>query len=134
MLRAISAEAAASPKREVCGLLYGGGDGIDAASACANVDGSPETAFEIDPATLIAAYRRERAGGPRIVGCYHSHPGGRPVPSLRDAAAAAADGWLWLIAGGGRIEAYRAVPDGAIHGRFEPVGLIERPDEVPKVP
>ncbi len=123
VLRQILAHAAASPV-EVCGLLFGTADAIVAARPCRNVAPEPATAFEIDPAQLIAAYRAERAGGLRIVGCYHSHPSGDPTPSRRDAADAAPNGWWWLIVGGGEAALYRAVPDGAIHGRFEAVSVI----------
>jgi proteasome lid subunit RPN8/RPN11 len=85
----------------------------------------PVHQFEIDPATLIDAYRNVRAGGPRIAGCYHSHPGGDPQPSAEDAAQADGNGWLWLICAGPpwRVRLWRAVPDGRVLGRFDPVDL-----------
>lgn len=115
----IVAEANASPQREICGLLTERG-----VLSCRNVSPQPETRFEIDPAALIAALRAERAGGERVIGCYHSHPGGIAEPSVRDAADAAPNGWLWLIVGaGGTVRAWRAVEKGAVHGRFDPVAL-----------
>ena len=36
--------------------------------------------------------------GHEIVGCYHSHPNGRPEPSKRDLEYATEDGFIWLIA------------------------------------
>ncbi|URW76961.1 M67 family metallopeptidase [Sphingomonas donggukensis] len=121
---AILAEARAGGSREVCGLLFGSATRIDTALRCANVAETPHRAFEIDSAALLAAHRAARGGGPRIAGCYHSHPSGTATPSLRDAAAAAPDGWLWVIAGGGALAAFRAVAAGAIHGRFDPVPLV----------
>lgn len=115
--------AAASPDREVCGLLLGQGDAIVAAVPCANVAAEPHHRFEIDPAALIAAYRAARAGGPGVIGHYHSHPTGRAEPSPRDAADAAPDGSIWLIAGGGTVTAWRAVAAGERHGRFDPLAL-----------
>lgn len=120
----IVAAAAATPAVEVCGLLLGTTDQVDRALACANVAAMPATAFEIDPAALIAALRADRAGGTRVLGCYHSHPGGTPVPSPRDAAAAAADGWLWLIVGQGAAGLFRAVTDGPLHGRFVALTVV----------
>lgn len=122
-LAAIEAAAAADPAREVCGLLLGHGDRIERAQPCANVAASPADRFQIDPAALIAAHRAARAGGPAIVGHYHSHPRGSNRPSARDAAQAAADGAVWLIVGAAGIAAWRAVADGSVAGRFEPVAL-----------
>jgi proteasome lid subunit RPN8/RPN11 len=105
------AEAAASPNREVCGLLFGSVDRIERAVAAANVATRREDMFEIDPAALIAAHRAQRAGGPRLIGHYHSHPSGSAMPSVRDAAAAE-PGKLWLILGGGEARLWRAGAQG----------------------
>lgn len=115
--------AAASPDREVCGLLLGQGDRIDRLVACANVAAEPWHRFEIDPAALIAAHRAARGGGAAVIGHYHSHPTGLAEPSPRDAADAAPDGNIWLIAGGGQVTAWRAVAAGERHGRFDPLAL-----------
>lgn len=93
-IRQISA--AAAPK-EACGLLFGTVGMIDAFQAAENVSETPERTFEIDPRTLFAALKAERAGGPKIVGYWHSHPSGDATPSATDAAMAQADGKLWLI-------------------------------------
>jgi proteasome lid subunit RPN8/RPN11 len=119
----ILAEAAASPRVEICGLLFGQGDAITAALPCRNVAADPARWFEIDPAALVAAHRAARHGGPRIVGHYHSHPTGSAIPSPRDADSALPDGALWLIAADGVLRAWRAVVDGPIEGRFEAVDL-----------
>ncbi len=121
LLDHIRAHAAATPAIEVCGLLLGRGEGIMYAERCANVARDPACRFEIDPAALIAAHRRARAGGFSVIGHYHSHPGGEPVPSPRDAEAAAADDSIWLIVGGGVVRAWRAVAAGAVCARFDPV-------------
>lgn len=127
-LHQIVAAAAASPQAEICGLLFGEPDRIDRAEPCANVAATPADSFEIDPAALLAAYRAMRKGGPRLAGCYHSHPVGRAAPSPRDAEAAAPDGWLWLIAAGGEVTAWRAVLDGSLYGRFDSVALEVAPE------
>ncbi len=123
ILAVIRADIAAAPNREVCGLLFGNEQAIIAHRPCRNVATHPATAFEIDPAALIAAYRAERGGGARIIGCYHSHPSGDPNPSRQDAVDALTEGWLWLIGGGASIRAWRVVSGGPVHGRFEPVDL-----------
>lgn len=110
---------------EACGLLFGEGDAITGWQAAENVADMPETRFEIDPAALFAALRRERAGGPKIVGYWHSHPSGNADPSATDAAMAAPDGKLWLIAAGNEVRLWRAVESGAVHKRFERVPTSE---------
>lgn len=121
LLQRLLEAAAETPDREVCGLLLGTPVRIEAMLPCRNVAPDPHVAFEIDPSQLIAAYRAERGGGPRIVGCYHSHPVGAPTPSARDAAAAAPDDWIWAILAEGGAGWYRAVEHGRLHGRFDPL-------------
>lgn len=110
------------PPHEKCGILRGRGERITAVDPAENVSDTPEIAFEIDPATLFAAYRAQRR--PRalqVLGFYHTHPSGDPDPSPRDADCAAPDGMLWLIATDRLARIWRAVPNGAVHGRFDPV-------------
>jgi desampylase len=101
------AEAAESPALEVCGLLLGSGSRVDEARASRNVAADPARMFELDPAALIAAHKAARAGGPAILGHYHSHPSGSAAPSPRDLAAAT-PGQLWLILGGGTARLWLA--------------------------
>ena len=98
---ALRAHAAAAYPLECCGLLLGEGERIAAAQPAANVHPTPHTHFEINPAALIAAHRAARAGGPQVVGYYHSHPLGPPDPSATDQAEAAGDGRVWAIIGAG---------------------------------
>jgi proteasome lid subunit RPN8/RPN11 len=53
--------------------------------------------FEIDTAAHIALLRSLRGTGRDIIGCYHSHPNGRPEPSARDIGGAGEQDFLWLI-------------------------------------
>lgn len=124
ILDAILRHAAASPEREVCGLLFGDAQTVTDAQRCLNVAPDPATRFELDPAALLAAHRRARTGGPRIVGHYHSHPSGLAGPSTRDAEAAVPDGSLWFVTAAGELGAWRAVPIGRVFGRFDPVTLL----------
>jgi desampylase len=131
LLDAVLADARADPTRERCGLLLGKRDGksdavIDFVPA-ANVHANPARQFELDPAVLVAAWRAERAGGLAVLGHYHSHPVGEAIPSVADAAAAEADGRLWLIVARKGFSMWRSVADGSMHGRFESV-TIERLD------
>lgn len=114
------AEAESAPEREVCGLLFGVADGeVSAVLPCANVARNPQSAFEIDPARLIAAHKAERAGGPTLIGWYHSHPNGRAEPSLCDSEAAVEPGRLWLIIAKGGVRAWQATG----HGGFAEIAL-----------
>lgn len=100
LLDAIRAHAAMEPEREVCGLLLGCAGRIEDIRRTANVASSPRDNFEIDPAALFGAIRDERAGGPKLLGHYHSHPRGPCAPSARDERMALDEGRLWLIVAG----------------------------------
>lgn len=105
---------------EQCGLLRGRGHRVLRADSAANIAAAPATTFEIDPGALIAAHRAaRRRGGLELLGYYHTHPSGDAMPSETDAACAAPDGKLWLIAAQREALLFRAVPSGAIHGRFD---------------
>ena len=114
--------AAETPDLEVCGLLLGTAGHITDARRCANVADDPARRFEIDARALFAALRDERAGGPALLGAYHSHPSGDPTPSPCDAAAAE-PGRLWLLIGGGRLVGWQSVAGGPLHGAFRPIAL-----------
>lgn len=108
VLDGMLAEARAAHRRECCGLLFGDEGTITARQPAANVHPSPETHFEIDAQTLIDAHRAMRNGGPRVIGYYHSHPKGPPMPSATDAAMAAGDGMVWAIVAAGEVRLWRA--------------------------
>ena len=107
---------------EHCGILRGRGHRITAADFAKNVADDPERTFEIEPAALIAAYRGERRpGGLQVMGFFHTHPNGSCAPSKKDAEGAAPDGKIWLIASSEGALLWRAVENGAVHGRFDRV-------------
>ena len=114
------ANAAEAAPAECCGLLLGRGERIEQAVAATNVAADPLRHFEIDPAALIAAHRAARAGGPELVGYYHSHPQGHPLPSATDCAHASGDGRVWAIVAGGEVGFWRDGNNGA-GGGFEPL-------------
>ena len=89
---------------ECCGVLLGAEAAITAILPARNAHAQPRTRFEIDPQTLIDAHRAGRAGGPQVLGYYHSHPQGPAHPSQTDRAQAAHDGSIWaIVAPGGDI-------------------------------
>lgn len=106
-LAAMLAHAGKAGPEEACGILMGEGDQVIEARPCANVAPDPARHFEIDPAALIAAHRAERAGGPQIIGYYHSHPNGLARPSATDRAQAAHDGRIWAILAHGQASFWR---------------------------
>ncbi len=93
-------EAALAHPLECCGVLLGAGGLIREVRPATNVHASPGSHFEIEPAALIAAHRAARAGGPQVLGYYHSHPNGQGEPSATDRAAASGDGRIWAIVAG----------------------------------
>ena len=137
LLEDIRTFAGISAPHECCGLLLGTVEKADDPAQvtqlrpAANIAAQPHHRFEIDPAVLIAAHRAARAGGPAIIGHYHSHPSGTASPSAIDAAMAQRNGELWLIVGSdGAITGWRAVMPGtsaAVHDCFEPMELTGSP-------
>ena len=105
-------EAARTAPRECCGILMGANGRIDEARAAANVHPEPLLRFEIDPAALIAAHRAARAGGREVMGYYHSHPAGHPVPSATDCEHSSGDNRAWAIVAGGEVRFWRDGPGG----------------------
>ncbi len=97
----------AAHPNEACGILLGEGARIAAAIETANVHPAPATHFEIDPQALLDAHRAARAGGPEVIGYFHSHPVGEPAPSATDRACAAGDGRVWAIIAGDRVQFWR---------------------------
>jgi proteasome lid subunit RPN8/RPN11 len=115
VLATLVAEAAKAAPAECCGLLLGQGTIVEARPA-PNVVADPLRHFEIDPVALIAAHRAARQGGLPIVGYYHSHPTGHPVPSATDCEHSGGDGSVWAIVAAGDVAFWR---DGA--AGFEPL-------------
>lgn len=107
-------EAEKAAPKECCGLLLGQGRWITEARAAENVAEDPLRRFEIDPVALLAAHKQARAGGPELVGYYHSHPDGHPRPSATDCEHAGGDARVWAIIAGGEVTFWR---DG--EGEFE---------------
>lgn len=102
-------EAADAGDRECCGLIAGLRDGeafdVAALYPTRNLAAQADR-FDIDPRDHLAASKAARAKGHHLIGCYHSHPCGRPEPSARDLAGAGEENFLWLIAAGGDLAAF----------------------------
>jgi len=115
-LATIIAAARRQHPNEACGLLLGRDGVIAIAQDAANIAAAPQHHFEIDPATLVAAHRAARSGGPAVLGYFHSHPTGAAAPSATDRAMAAGDGRIWAIVAAGTVALWRDAPSG-----FEPL-------------
>jgi desampylase len=125
-LDAIKGQAQVQSPHECCGLLLGDAPSgrVHEIRPATNVAAHPEHRFEIDPAVLLAAYKAARTGGPAIIGHYHSHPHSLAEPSATDAEMAEKRGEYWLIVGGdGTAIAWRAEPQGPVHGCFTAVAI-----------
>jgi proteasome lid subunit RPN8/RPN11 len=95
-LAAIGAHARRESPNECCGLLIGTTELIDEAVAARNMVAAPSR-YQIDPRDHIAANRRLRGTGRRVVGAYHSHPRTPATPSSTDLAEALYPEFVWLI-------------------------------------
>jgi len=96
--------AARAYPHECCGLLEGkdAPDGWIAIAVheTANLAEEPSRHFLIDPQAQFDLMRALRDKQTRIIGCFHSHPGGIAEPSATDRAEAYETDFLYLIAGG----------------------------------
>jgi proteasome lid subunit RPN8/RPN11 len=122
--------ARAARPAEACGLLVGRWRDrevvevtrvIPAANLLAAVPGR----FELDPRVRLATEKGLRGTPERIVGHWHSHPGGPPRPSATDAAMIYEADLVWLILAmdaAGRVEAGAYLPDPTGDG-FRRLGL-----------
>jgi proteasome lid subunit RPN8/RPN11 len=128
----LEAARAAWPK-ECCGLLVGRDTDDGAALLVERVIPSPniaapsETKFEIEPALRIKLEKELRGTQSRIIGHYHSHPDGPPLPSPTDALQIYEPELIWLIIGSeenGQAELAAFVP--VSEGKsFTPLSLSE---------
>lgn len=107
VLATLLEEAERAAPHECCGVLLGQGTRIESAVSAANVSPEPLTRFEIDPAALFAAHREARGGGRQLIGYYHSHPSGHPVPSATDCEHSTGDMRVWAIVAGGEVAFWR---------------------------
>ena len=125
-------EARVAGDEEMCGLLVGRREAVRSrvarTVACRNAapEGRRHTRFEIDPRRLIEEERVARGSGEEVVGFYHSHPAGDPVPSSVDRTYMGLwPGMVWVIV----CARGTAVQGGVRAWSFDP-GREEAPREV----
>ncbi|MYL97354.1 peptidase [Novosphingobium sp. FGD1] len=107
VLATLVEEAAKATPKECCGLLLGRGAVLDTARPVLNVAANPRLQFEIDPQGLLTAHREARAGGPAVLGYYHSHPTGSSVPSATDREHSTGDSRIWAIIADSEVAFWR---------------------------
>jgi desampylase len=73
---------------EICGLLAGDNGIVERILPVANVAADPLKFFEMDHAGLVRAMFAIERAGLSLIGIYHSHPQGDPIPSPADIAQA----------------------------------------------
>lgn len=109
----IAAEMEKAYPAEGCGVLLGlvrdGRREVERTVPVPNRWDGRRDRYRIDPARLRRLLEEEDAGGPTVLGFYHSHPDCEPVPSETDRANA----WRWYhylivptrdgVAGGPRV-------------------------------
>ncbi len=88
----IEAHIRANENIEACGLLLGKDGIVTEVVIAENQAKKPERQYIISPA-LISQHL------PEIIGIYHSHPGGNPLPSEADKSQAWVGGTIYLIVG-----------------------------------
>ena len=136
-LQLISDEVETAFPREACGLLLGfarldGNIEVTSVSPSKNLANDKRDSFEIDPALRFRLMRESAVNGilsessiPEIVGHYHSHPNGAPVPSDEDIRMALEPELVWLIASvmEGKFVECKAYLLASNHVEFSDIGL-----------
>lgn len=126
----IASHARAARPAECCGLLVGRGEGtvaVDRIVPAANVAAHPHRRFAVEPQLQFDTLRSLRGTPLRVVGHYHSHPGGPATPSDTDLEMAFDPQSIWLIVAIDGADALQigafVRPDGA--PSFERIGLSQ---------
>ncbi len=115
---ALLAHARAEAPRECCGLLVGVPGRIREARRARNA-AVGVTRFLVHPEDHFAAIREARASGQQVLGAYHSHPNGSPIPSPTDIERADDPAFLHVIVSSPDVRAYLIG-----EGRYEVVPLV----------
>jgi proteasome lid subunit RPN8/RPN11 len=107
LIAAMKAAAQRAYPKECCGLIEGFATSTGWQAVMVheteNLADDPRRHFLVDPSAQIALLKHVRGTSHRVIGCFHSHPGGAAEPSATDRAAAketGEEGFLWLVLGG----------------------------------
>lgn len=97
--RALVAHAQQAYPAEACGLIGGVGDMATQIIPIPNVSSDPQRQFRLDERVFIETVYYLQQQSAEIIGIYHSHPHGDPLPSSTDLQEAAYPDIAYLIIG-----------------------------------
>ncbi len=84
--------------QEACGLLAGSGSTVAMVYCLTNVAAGCDR-YTVEPRGHFGALRHAERNGWELIGVFHSHPSGPPVPSRHDVEGALEPGWHYVILG-----------------------------------
>lgn len=84
---------------EACGLIAGRDGRAELVIAVPNIAADPRYHYDMDPQALVKAMFQIQHHGLDLIGIYHSHPTGDPIPSRTDIARAAYPDAAYVIVG-----------------------------------
>ena len=120
--------ALAEQPNEACGVIAGVGTQVREIIPLKNIAAQPEQAYRIEDHGLAVTLFTLEKRGLSLLGFYHSHPQGEPVPSPSDVQQAAYPDVAYMIVG------LRPAPKLAAwnirYGRVAPVELIVGHEQV----
>lgn len=99
LINTLTTYAVEGKPREVCGLLVGVGVRVNRVIPIPNISEDPESRYYMDPTTLIKRLASVEEEGLSLMGFYHSHPTGEPIPSPTDIQQANYPGAAHIIIG-----------------------------------
>jgi proteasome lid subunit RPN8/RPN11 len=86
---------------ETCGILFGQVSQsrvmAEGFSVIRNAARNPSESFRFSPGEWTKAFYEAQNNGRTIVGYFHSHPGGSPLPSAEDTAGWLPWGTYWIV-------------------------------------
>lgn len=95
----IARHALDSRPNEACGLIAGNGEEVKAIIPIANMASHPNHEFRLDDHAFTQAMFGINRAGMELIGIYHSHPEGDPIPSHTDLANANYPDAVYVIVG-----------------------------------
>lgn len=98
-LKTLTRHAAEGKPNEVCGLLAGVGAQVKQIIPIPNISEYPEVRYYMNPSQLVKHLASLEEQGLSLVGFYHSHPAGEPIPSTTDIEQANYPGTAHVIIG-----------------------------------
>ncbi len=98
LVNQIVADAHDMRPNEACGLIVGKGEQATQIIPVPNVHSEPAHYFRMDPSALARHLPALDRQGLRLLGFYHSHPNGDPIPSATDIREAAYHDTAYVIA------------------------------------